>query len=93
MSEISPHGQTVYARPDAALTGLLRRLTPKPGEPRVVTCHDGQFDLYMTPESAQVWMEMLDRLEALAAEHGSAEMLAIFDASTVAAHALQGAAQ
>lgn len=84
---------TVSAMPDEALTAILIRLIPKPGEPRLVAFQDGQLDLYMTPESASVWMEMLERLDALAAEHGPDRMMEIYDASTVLAHTHWGAAQ
>ncbi len=79
--------------PDEALTQILIRLIPKSGEPRVVTLNNGQLDLYMTPESAAAWMEMLERLESLAAEHGRDGMMEIYDASVVLAHTQWGTVQ
>lgn len=80
-------------QPDAELTAILIRLIPKPGEPRVVTASGGQLDLWMTPESAAAWMEMLERLEALAAEHGRERMMDIYDASVCLAHTHWGTVQ
>lgn len=81
------------ALPDEQLTAILVRLIPKPGEPRVVTVNNGQLDLYMTPESASVWMEMRERINALAGEYGQDRTMEIYDASVVVAHMQWGSVQ
>jgi hypothetical protein len=81
------------ALPDAKLTALIVRLQPKPGEPRVVAVDGNQLDLYMTPDSAEAWKEMLEHLEVLTTEHGMDTVLAIYDASMAAAHLRLGGVQ
>ncbi len=75
-----------YVRPDKALTEILIRMIPKPGEVRVLTFCDGKPDLYMSPEAAAAWLEMRDRINELHAEHGEERTMEIYDASVVVAH-------
>lgn len=79
--------------PDVELTALLERLRPKPGEPRVIMVSDGELDLYMTPEAAQTWLEVIGRIDSLVVKHGPKRALAIYDASMVAAFAPRGTLQ
>lgn len=78
---------------DEELTAILVRLMPKPGERRIVKVTDGQIDVWLEALPADAWMEMLARLDVLAAKHGRHQALEIFDASTVMAHAHWGTRQ
>lgn len=89
----STNPKAAHVLPDAALTEILIRLIPKPGEPRVLTIRNGKPDLYMTPEAAAVWLEMRDRINALWDEHGEDRMMQIYEASVEMASKYEGAVQ
>ena len=78
---------------DEELTAILVRLMPKPGERRIVKVTDGQLDVWMEALPADAWMEMLARLDVIAAKHGRRQAVEIFDASALMAHAHWGTRQ
>lgn len=78
---------------DEELTAILVRLMPKPGERRIVKVTDGQLDVWMEALPADAWMEMLARLDVIAAKHGRHQAVEIFDASALMAHAHWGTKQ
>ena len=86
---MTPNGM----KPDVELTAILERLRPKPGEPRMMTLRNGELDLYMTPESAKAFLEMMARIDALVTDHGHEKALAIYDASMAAAYVQRGTLQ
>lgn len=78
---------------DEELTAILVRLMPKPGERRIVKVSDREIDVWLEALPAAAWMEMLARLDALAAIHGRHRTVEIFDASALMAHAHWGTRQ
>lgn len=90
---MNKHTETTHALADEELTAILEQLRPKPGEQRVVMVRDGAMDLYMPPESARNFQAMLERIEALVADHGQEQALAIYDASIAAAYMHKGTLQ
>lgn len=90
---MNKHTEKGRALADEELTAILVRLIPKPGERRVWKFTDNQLDLWMEALPAAAWMEMLDRLDVLAAQYGREQAVEIFDASALMAHAHWGTAQ
>jgi hypothetical protein len=82
-----------HALADEELTAILVRLMPKPGERRIVKVTDGQLDVWMEALPAAAFIEMFDRLDALAAKHGRRQAVEIFEASSLMAHAHWGTRQ
>lgn len=90
---MNKHTEKARTLPDEELTAILEQLRPKPGEQRLMMMRNGVLDLYMTPESARNFQAMLERIEALVADHGHEQALAIYDASMAATFKHQGTLQ